>query len=167
GTSVRPSTTQAQCFRLAMSIPTTTVGSPRTRANFLARCFNCIAFRDLLLRVVITFHTLPYQEAFTFLNAVLHHYRTALLTSAGSAGPPDPGYQRCWRSRQTSPGKDADLRPAPAPSTAPPFGSLGFCCGSPAHPSGTASYEVRVPRVVALPPASSRFRLATDTLAFG
>jgi len=33
--------------------------------------------------VVITFHTLPYQEAFTFLNAVLHHYRTALLAKIG------------------------------------------------------------------------------------
>ncbi|ATY84586.1 hypothetical protein CVV65_12775 [Kyrpidia spormannii] len=90
-----------------------------------------------------------------------------LLTPAGSAEPLGSGCQFLWRVRQASPGKNADLPPAPASYTPPLLGSLGFRCVAPAHPNGAASYEVLVHRTVGLPPASFGFRLAADTLAFG
>ncbi len=90
-----------------------------------------------------------------------------LLTPAGSAMLFSMDYQLPWRFRQASPGKSVNLRPALAPYTLPPLGSLGFRCVLPAHPSGLASYGVLVHRAVVLPPASFGFHLAMDTLAFG
>ena len=58
----------------------------------------------------------------------------------------------------------------------PPSTRLIYCCnlrqyglrfGLQSRPTATASLEIRVPRAGGLPPASFRFRLATDTLALG
>ncbi len=47
------------------------------------------------------------------------------------------------------------------------FGCIGLCLVLQTRPGETASPWVRGPRVGDLPPASFRFRLAADTLAFG
>ncbi|MDQ0496553.1 hypothetical protein [Paenibacillus brasilensis] len=44
---------------------------------------------------------------------------------------------------------------------------MRFRLGVETHPAATASNWVRIPWPVHLPPASFRFRLATDTLALG
>ena len=70
--------------------------------------------------------------------------------------------------RQASPGKDAVF-----PSIYPPhlllaaFGSMDFALLCKLVQLPLASPGVRGPRAGGLPPASFRFRLATDTLAFG
>ena len=69
--------------------------------------------------------------------------------------------------RQISPGKNADLHPAPAVFTALPLGSFGFRLVVQAHPSRTASPTVRGPRAVDLPPASSPRPLTGGAVAFG
>lgn len=55
----------------------------------------------------------------------------------------------------------------PPKFTALALGGFGLCCVPATHPARTASNWVRVPRVKRLPPASFRFRLAANTLAFG
>lgn len=51
--------------------------------------------------------------------------------------------------------------------TASALGGLGLCLAVETRPTETASNWVRIPQVKHLPPASSEFRLATDTLALG
>lgn len=79
-------------------------------------------------------------------------------------GHSNPG---AYSPQQTSPGNDANLRPVSGPSTVQSSGSLGFRRVVPAHTGCTTSHGVRVPQVLALLPASFRFRLATATLTLG
>ena len=71
------------------------------------------------------------------------------------------------RIQQASLGKDVVF-----PSIDPPhlllaaFGSMDFALLSKLIQLPLALYAVRVPRARVLPPASFKFRLATDTLAF-
>lgn len=55
---------------------------------------------------------------------------------------------------EVSPGKDMDLHCIPAWCTAQPLDSLDFTGSRPLIRSGRPDYQVRVPRVAALPPAS-------------
>lgn len=89
-----------------------------------------------------------------------------LLTPAGSATPFGVGYQVTWPVQQASPGKSVVF-----PSIYPPhlllaaFGSKDFALLRKLIQLPLASPGVRGPRAGGLPPASFRFRLATDTLA--
>jgi hypothetical protein len=66
--------------------------------------------------------------------------------------------------QQVSPGKNADLPCTLAPFTTLALDRIGLCCLLPTRPTGMASYEVRVPQVAGLPPASSRPRLTATPL---
>ncbi len=93
------------------------------------------------------------------IQVVLHAVRKQSTLSSRVTGLP--------ACRQASPGKSSNFHPTPAPFTAPPSGGFGLRCIPPAHSNGTASNEVRVPRVGALPPASFRSRVTAGTLALG
>lgn len=96
------------------------------------------------------------------------HALWPLLTPADSAEPPGSGYEVTSRIPQASLRiRTSSVRPRPPKSTSLALGGFGFRCGLATHPANTASNWVRVPWPVHLPPASSGFRPAADTLALG
>jgi len=69
--------------------------------------------------------------------------------------------------QQTSPGKSARFLSNPASFTAIPFGRWTLVCIATSPQNDSLLYEVRIPRFGSLPPASFRFWVTSDTLAFG
>jgi len=70
--------------------------------------------------------------------------------------------QTAWQ--QVSPGKNVDFPCTLAPFTTPALDRIRLRCLWPTRPTAMASYEVRVPQVAGLPPASSRPRLTVTPL---
>jgi len=75
-----------------------------------------------------------------------------------------PGLPLLVAWRQVSPGKDVDFPCTLASFTALALDCIGLRCHLPARPAAQPLYEVRVPQVAGLPPASSRPRLAATPL---